>query len=143
MEEPLVLEGGRIGTGTLLKVVISANVHVLDISQEYPPLSVDASYQEALLGDQGFALAGWLERNGFSSLGYILAKNLASITEDPIGSMFDHSLEKLWNNKLSPTFKKLGIGGIRYQDRFLKGPQSGKRFPALAIFNPAHLSLLQ
>ncbi|TSC90450.1 MAG: hypothetical protein G01um10145_122 [Microgenomates group bacterium Gr01-1014_5] len=130
----LLPEESGIGQ-TQLEVTINPQAKVLDITNEDT-----STYAMSILngvavpkGDQNFALAGWLERNGHAEL----AEHYFEAIRRVFAYQNTERLDQFWP-EVEKVLNELGYKGVKFMDKMDKGE---KPFPATVMFDPADISI--
>lgn len=134
-ETPDILVGGGIAQAQL-EVELDPDVKLLDLRSDAPASFVRLPFGSDNVGEQDFALAGWLERNGH--------EELSREYQDAINKLHKETPNPEFLNALWPRIELLlqgqGYGGIKYLDTYLRGENKGKVFSSVVIFDPKNLT---
>jgi hypothetical protein len=132
-ETPDLLDSPKLGK-TQLEVDLKNGTKILDLTGEYPGSFVQEKSAWSFPGRQAFALAGWLERNGYVELADQYHEGIRRVYS---GQSSDR-LNDMWpivENKL----KSLGYSGIKFTDIYKDSNAQEQHFPATVIFDPDNI----
>lgn len=127
----------RLGQSQM-EVELRPGIKILDLTNEYPGSFVQEKSAWEFPGRQAFALAGWLERNGYSELAENYHEGIRRVYSGQEGTRLDF-VWKIVEQKL----KELGYGGVRFTDFYKDSEGDGHRFPAVAVFDPENIMIKQ
>lgn len=132
-ETPELLDSPKLGKAQI-EVELKPDTKILDLTGEYPASFVQEKSAWAFPGRQAFALAGWLERNGYSELADQYHEGVRRVYSGQDIARLNY----MWPI-VERHIKSLGYSGVRFTDFYKDSKGVEQRFPATAIFEPENI----
>lgn len=136
-ESPDLLDTPKLGRSQV-KVELKPDAQVLNLTEEYPASFVQEKSAWTFPGRQAFALAGWLERNGYVELADQYHEGIRRVYSlQPADRLND-----VWPI-VEQRLKELGYAGVRFTDINRNGQGVEEKFPATVVFDPAETVIVK
>lgn len=136
-ETPELLDSPKLGKAQV-EVELKPGAKILDLTEEYPASFVQEKSAWSFPGRQAFALAGWLERNGYGELADQYHEGIRRVYSGQDIARLNY----MWPI-IEKKIKDLGYVGVRFTDFYRDSQGVEKKFPAIAIFDPDTMTARQ